>query len=146
MARRAVMKESAKWRSGRAAVRWSTTRPGGRGGESPQAFRLDERVAGQDATDVMVPPGISSSHPRCHGVPSGIHIQVDVANMAPPSQQAQRIDAMEDPMKLSGLFLIIAALLFALSTIPKIQRPWMIGVGLALLECSFLPYFSLRSD
>ena len=55
------MKESAKWRSGLVAVRWTATRPGGRGGESPQAFRLDERVAGEDAADVVVPAGIASS-------------------------------------------------------------------------------------
>ena len=47
-------------------------------------------------------------------------------------------------MTLSVLFLIIAALLFALSTIPRLQRPWMIGIGLALLACSSLPYFSHR--
>ena len=35
--------------------------------------------------------------------------------------------------------LILAALLFFLSTIPKAQRPWMIGIGLVLLACSFLP-------
>ena len=47
-------------------------------------------------------------------------------------------------MKLSVLFLILAALLFVLSTVPKIQKPWMIGIGLALLACSNLPYFNLR--
>jgi hypothetical protein len=43
-------------------------------------------------------------------------------------------------MTLPVLFLILAALLFLLSTIPKIQRPWMIGLGLALLACSRLPF------
>lgn len=47
-------------------------------------------------------------------------------------------------MTLSVLFLIVAALFFVLSTVPKISRPWMIGIGLALLACSSLPYFSRR--
>jgi hypothetical protein len=47
-------------------------------------------------------------------------------------------------MKLSILFLIVAAALFVLSFIPKIQRPWMIGLGLALFAASFLPYFNTR--
>jgi hypothetical protein len=47
-------------------------------------------------------------------------------------------------MKLSMLFLIVAALLFLLSTVPKIQKPWMVGIGLALLACSNLPYFNQR--
>jgi hypothetical protein len=47
-------------------------------------------------------------------------------------------------MKLSLLFLIVAAVLFALSTIPKVQKPWMIGLGLALFASSSLPYFSMR--
>jgi hypothetical protein len=33
-------------------------------------------------------------------------------------------------MKLSLLFLIVAALLFLLSTVPKLSRSWMIGIGL----------------
>ncbi len=44
-------------------------------------------------------------------------------------------------MKLSLLFLIVAALLFLLSTVPKLSRHRMIGVGLALFACSFMPYF-----
>jgi hypothetical protein len=47
-------------------------------------------------------------------------------------------------MTFSVLFLIIAAVLFTLSTAPKISRPWMVGIGLALLACSSLPYFSRR--
>jgi hypothetical protein len=47
-------------------------------------------------------------------------------------------------MKLSLLFLIVAAVLFLLSTVPKISRPWMIGIGLALFACSFMPYFGSR--
>ena len=34
-----------------------------------------------------------------------------------------------------------SAVLFILSAIPKIQRPWMVGFGLALFAASFLPYF-----
>ncbi len=43
-------------------------------------------------------------------------------------------------MSISQLFLILAALLFFLSVIPKIQQPWMIGIGLALAACSQLPF------
>jgi hypothetical protein len=45
-------------------------------------------------------------------------------------------------MKLSVIFLILAASLFLLSVVPKVQRPWMIGVGLTLLACSFMPYLN----
>ena len=45
-------------------------------------------------------------------------------------------------MKLSVVFVAIAAVLFTLSAIPKIQRPWMTGLGLALFAASFLPYFN----
>ena len=43
-------------------------------------------------------------------------------------------------MKLSLICQIIAAALFVLSTVPKIQRPWMIGFGLTFLTLSFMPY------
>jgi hypothetical protein len=52
----------------------------------------------------------------------------------------------EDPMTFSVLFLIVAALLFALSTVPKLSRPWMVGIGLALLACSHLPSLARRID
>jgi hypothetical protein len=45
-------------------------------------------------------------------------------------------------MRLTVLFLGAAALLFLLSTVPKIQRSWMIGLGLALLAASFMPCFN----
>jgi hypothetical protein len=45
-------------------------------------------------------------------------------------------------VKISFVFLIVAAVLFLASTIPKVQRPWMIGVGLTLLACSFMPYLN----
>jgi hypothetical protein len=45
-------------------------------------------------------------------------------------------------MTISVLFLIVAALLFLMSTVPKITRSWMIGVGLALLAASLMPYFT----
>ena len=47
-------------------------------------------------------------------------------------------------MKLSLVFLILAAILFAASAIPKISRPWMISIGLGLFACSFMPYFGMR--
>jgi hypothetical protein len=43
-------------------------------------------------------------------------------------------------MAFSYLFLIVAAILFFLSTVPKIQQPWMIGIGLALAACSQMPF------
>ena len=47
-------------------------------------------------------------------------------------------------MEISILFVVVAVVLFVLSVIPKIQRPWMIGLGLALFAASFLPYFHGR--
>jgi hypothetical protein len=47
-------------------------------------------------------------------------------------------------MTISLLFLIIAAILFVLSVLPKVSRAWMVGIGLALVACSFMPYFSGR--
>ncbi len=47
-------------------------------------------------------------------------------------------------MTLSHLFILIAVVLFTLSVVPKVQRPWMIGIGMALFAASFLPYFSMR--
>ena len=47
-------------------------------------------------------------------------------------------------MTLPVVFLVLAATLFVLSTVPKIQRPWMIGIGLALWACSAMPFFDLR--
>ena len=47
-------------------------------------------------------------------------------------------------MQISILFVVLAIVLFVLSTVPKIQRPWMIGIGLALFAASFLPYFHGR--
>lgn len=44
-------------------------------------------------------------------------------------------------MTLSILFVIVAIALFLASIIPKFQRPWMIGLGMALFAASFLPYF-----
>jgi len=46
-ARRAVMNESAKWRSGRASVRTSVTSPSGREGKNAVAFSHHEREAAQ---------------------------------------------------------------------------------------------------
>jgi hypothetical protein len=47
-------------------------------------------------------------------------------------------------MTLSILFVIVAVVLFTLSVVPKVQRPWMMGVGMAFFAASFLPYFSMR--
>ena len=47
-------------------------------------------------------------------------------------------------MTLANLFVICAAVLFVVSTIPGIQRGWMIGMGLALLACGFLPFAAVR--
>ena len=47
-------------------------------------------------------------------------------------------------MKLSELFLLFAAALFLLSTIPKVQRPWMIGFGLVLLAVSFTHFVQIH--
>lgn len=54
-ARRAVMNESAKWRSGRASVRTSGTSPSGREGKNAIAFCHHERVAAQGDGDVVMP-------------------------------------------------------------------------------------------
>ncbi len=55
MASLKVMKESAKWRSGREAERVVSHRPSGRGGETPHTFGDDERVAAESDRDVMMP-------------------------------------------------------------------------------------------
>ena len=51
------MNESAKWRSGRATVRWSATGPSRRGGKSADLLADDERVAAERDRYVMVPTG-----------------------------------------------------------------------------------------
>ena len=48
MPRRMVMNESAKWRSGRAAVLTGVIFFSGRGGKSAGLFRANEGVAAQD--------------------------------------------------------------------------------------------------
>src|ERR1019366_7878496 len=55
MARRAVMKESSKWRSCRAFERVARTRPSARGGKMPQALAGNERIAAEDDGDVVMP-------------------------------------------------------------------------------------------
>jgi hypothetical protein len=61
MKRRAVMKLSAKCRSGRERLRVVAQRPSGRGGKTPHAFSDDERVAAEGDGDVVVPAGEASS-------------------------------------------------------------------------------------
>ena len=55
MARRAVMKESSKWRSCRAFERVARTRPSARGGKMPQALAEDERIAAENDGDMVMP-------------------------------------------------------------------------------------------
>src|SRR4051812_42191272 len=55
IARRKVMKLSAKCRSGREGERAVGQRPSGRGGETPHTFSDDERVAAKSDGDVMMP-------------------------------------------------------------------------------------------
>src|SRR5262245_38046710 len=57
MARRTVMKESTKCRSGRAAERCVAIRPSFRGGKVPRTLTDDERVAAEDDRDVVIPSG-----------------------------------------------------------------------------------------
>src|SRR5262245_20999724 len=59
IARRAVMKLSSKWRSGREGLRVGFQRPSGRGGKTPHAFGNDEREAAQHDGDVVMPTGVS---------------------------------------------------------------------------------------
>src|ERR1700683_4683336 len=61
MARRAVMKESSKWRSCRAVERVARTRPSSRGGEMPQALAGHERIAAEDNGDVVMPAAEGAS-------------------------------------------------------------------------------------
>src|SRR5262249_23197064 len=61
MARRIVMKESAKCRSGRERVRVSATSPSGLGGEMPHTLRDDEGVAAECDRDVVMPARKRSS-------------------------------------------------------------------------------------
>src|SRR2546426_11598616 len=58
---RALMKLSGKWRSGRERLRLGLRRPSGRGGETPHAFRNDERVAAQSDRDMVMPTAELSS-------------------------------------------------------------------------------------
>src|ERR1019366_9893528 len=61
MASRMVVKESAKWRSGRERVRTSGTSPSGRGGKMPHSLSDDEGVAAECDRDVMMPAGETAS-------------------------------------------------------------------------------------
>ena len=70
------MKESAKWRSGRARERTVGTRPGGRGGKSAEALGDDEGVATEHDRDVVMP--------TCKGRPSN-----DRARVRPPGTSIQ---------------------------------------------------------
>src|ERR1019366_5549133 len=55
MARRAVMKESSKWRSCRAFERVARTRASARGGQMPQALVGNERIAAEEDGDGVLP-------------------------------------------------------------------------------------------
>src|SRR5271154_344398 len=56
-ARRTVMKESAKCRSGRDGDRMGSIFPSARGGKTPHALRNEERVAAENDRDVVMPAG-----------------------------------------------------------------------------------------
>ena len=55
------MKESAKWRSGRAAERTGVIFSSGRGGKRPPQGSRDIRIGRQHGGHMMVPPWIGSS-------------------------------------------------------------------------------------
>src|SRR5579885_3604789 len=61
MARRIEATESSKCRSGRSAERVVALRPSGLGGESPRTFGDHERVAGEDAADVVLPAAVRAA-------------------------------------------------------------------------------------
>src|SRR5579863_3287324 len=61
MARRAVMKESSKWRSCRAVERVARTRPSARGGKMPQSLAGHKRIAAEDDGDVVMPAAEGAS-------------------------------------------------------------------------------------
>src|SRR5262249_54988292 len=61
IAMRTVMKESAKWRSGRRGERVVPTRPSGREGKMAKLLGDDECVATEREGDVMVPPAPASA-------------------------------------------------------------------------------------
>jgi hypothetical protein len=54
------MIESRKCLSGRAFVRVVGTGACGLGGKSPRAFGDEERIAGENATDVVLPSGVGA--------------------------------------------------------------------------------------
>src|SRR5260221_2266994 len=60
-AMRKVMRESWKWRSGRARDRVVATRPSGLGGKTSGALGDEEGEAGERTTDVMWPAGVRAS-------------------------------------------------------------------------------------
>ena len=55
MANRMVMKESSKWRSGRAGERTVSLRPSGRREKTPRALGDDECIATESNRDVVMP-------------------------------------------------------------------------------------------
>ena len=55
MANRKVVKESAKWRSGRDSERVVSRLASAGGGKMPHSFSNDERIAAEDNSDVMMP-------------------------------------------------------------------------------------------
>src|SRR6266496_3691176 len=82
MDRRAVMKLSAKCRSGREQLRVVAQRPSGRGGETLHAFSDDERVAAEGDGDVVVPAREASSF---EVVEPELALQIFIDTLSAPS-------------------------------------------------------------
>src|SRR6266536_776561 len=82
MERRAVMKLSAKCRSGREVLRVVAQRPSGRGGKTLHAFGDDERVAAEGDGDVVVPAREASSF---EVVEAELALQILVDTLGAPS-------------------------------------------------------------
>src|SRR5271165_2530204 len=114
MASLTVMKESRKWRSGRARERMGLMAPSTRGGEMPHPFGNDERVAAEDDGDVVVPSGERTSlevvEPELAlhlfidtlGAPSLLEDAYDLLLAQPASQRCEE--------ELGGLFLAVGPL------------------------------------
>jgi hypothetical protein len=59
-------------------------------------------------------------------------------------EQSEERPGKELHMTVSILFVIASIILFIMGITPKVQKPWMMGVGMALFAASFLPYFGTR--
>jgi len=86
MDRRAVMKLSAKCRSGREWLRVVSHRPSGRGGKTLHTFSDDERVAAEGNGDVVVPALEASS---LEVVEAQLALQVFIDTLSAPALHDQ---------------------------------------------------------